>query len=161
MGAEAVRAALARLLGSRTFANAPVLRRFLQHVVERRVQERDNELKEYTLGVEAFDRGASFDPRIDTIVRVQARRLRAKLQEYYDREGRVDPVQIVLAKGGYVPAFCLATLTRRPALTPGLDELSVRDRTWRSVPVPRNALIGRATELAGVKRLMRQDHVGS
>ena len=84
VGAEAVRAALARLLGSRTFANAPVLRRFLQHVVERRVQERDNELKEYTLGVEAFDRGASFDPRIDTIVRVQARRLRAKLQEYYD-----------------------------------------------------------------------------
>jgi predicted ATPase len=159
VGAEAVRAALARLLGSRTFANAPVLRRFLQHVVERRVQERDNELKEYTLGVEAFDRGASFDPRIDTIVRVQARRLRAKLQEYYDREGRADPVQIVLAKGGYVPAFRLATLTRRPALTPGLDELSVRDRTWRSVPVPRKALIGRATELAGVKRLMRQDHV--
>ena len=93
VGAEAVRAALARLLGSRTFANAPVLRRFLQHVVERTVQERDSELKEYTLGVEAFDRGASFDPRIDTIVRVQARRLRAKLQEYYDREGREDPVQ--------------------------------------------------------------------
>ena len=90
VGAEAVRAALARLLGSRTFANAPVLRRFLQHVVERTVQERDSELKEYTLGVEAFDRGASFDPQIDTIVRVQARRLRAKLQEYYDREGRED-----------------------------------------------------------------------
>ena len=44
------------------------------------MQELDNELKEYTLGVEVFDRGASFDPRIDTIVRVQARRLRAKLQ---------------------------------------------------------------------------------
>jgi hypothetical protein len=73
VGAESVRAALARLLGSRTFANAPVLRRFLQHVVERTAQERDNELKEYTLGVEVFDRGASFDPRIDTIVRVQAR----------------------------------------------------------------------------------------
>lgn len=100
-----VRAELSVVLRSQTFANAPSLSRFLSHIVDRTLAGRTAELKEYSLGVDVFDRGDDFDPKADTIVRVQARRLRAKLNEYYAGEGSADPVVIDLAKWHYVPAF--------------------------------------------------------
>ena len=57
--------------------------------------------------MEVFDRPSSFDPRTDTIVRVEARRLRSKLKEYYEGEGRGDSVRIDFPKGSYVPTFVL------------------------------------------------------
>ena len=62
-------------------------------------------MKEYSLGVEVFARGKDFDPRIDPIVRVQARNLRTRLEDYYASPGAGDPVRIALSKGSYVPAF--------------------------------------------------------
>ena len=94
------------------FSNAPSLSRLLRHVVEHTLQGNAEELKEYSLGVEVFDRGESFDPRTDTIVRVQARRLRSKLKEYYDAEGQVDPIVIELPKGHYVVTFRLCLFAR-------------------------------------------------
>ena len=58
------------------------------HLVEQALSGRAGELKEYAIGVDVFDRPPSFDPRTDTIVRVQARRLRGKLDAYYARAGR-------------------------------------------------------------------------
>lgn len=100
-----VRRQLERLLASPQLAQAPALGALLRYVVERTLQGEADRLKEYTLGVEVFDRGADFDPRVDTIVRVQGRRLRAKLDEYYRGPGRGDPVRIDLPKGHYVPVF--------------------------------------------------------
>jgi len=102
---ELVRTQLARMLASRTFASAPSLSRFLSHVVEHTLQGQSDGLKEYSIGVDVFDRGPSFDPKTDTIVRVQARRLRAKVEEYYETEGRDDVILIGLVKGHYVPEF--------------------------------------------------------
>jgi TolB-like protein/tetratricopeptide (TPR) repeat protein len=79
--------------------------RFLRFIVERALEGRSAELKEYTIGVEVFDRDASFDPRIDPIVRVEARRLRSKLARYYGNEAAVDGIVIELPKGSYVPRF--------------------------------------------------------
>jgi hypothetical protein len=62
-------------------------------------------LKEYTIGVEAFGRPPDFDPKTDTIVRVQIHRLRQKLKEYYDSEGRHDPIVVEIPKGHYLPTF--------------------------------------------------------
>jgi len=62
-------------------------------------------LKEYTLGAEVFGRGNDFYPRIDPIVRVQARNLRTKLDDYYAAAGAGGPIRIELPKGSYVPAF--------------------------------------------------------
>ena len=107
---ELVRTQLARMLGSRTFANAPSLSRFLSYIVDHTLNGQADGLKEYSIGVDVFDRGTSFDPKTDTIVRVQARRLRAKVEEYYGSEGRDDVVLIDLAKGHYVPEF---TVRRR------------------------------------------------
>jgi hypothetical protein len=102
---DRVRAQLARLLSSDTLSNAPSLRRFLSYVVERSLAGDNESVKEYAIGLEVFGRGEAFDPRIDTIVRVQARRLRSKLDEYYEVEGALDGVVIDLPKGCYVPAF--------------------------------------------------------
>jgi serine/threonine-protein kinase len=55
--------------------------------------------------MEVFDRTSKYDPNVDAIVRVEARRLRAKLKEYYNGPGRNDPVLIELRPGSYVPLF--------------------------------------------------------
>ncbi len=62
-------------------------------------------LKEYVIGVQVFRKEDSFDARTDPIVRVQARRLRAKLVRYFREEGRADPTLIELPKGGYTPVI--------------------------------------------------------
>jgi hypothetical protein len=72
---------LASILESPTFQNAPMLSRLLRHLVQATLEGTAERLKEYAVGVDVFDRPPSFDPRTDTIVRVQARRLRAKLTE--------------------------------------------------------------------------------
>jgi len=103
--APAVRAQLARIVESPAFARAPRLRRFLTYCVEAALEGSVERLKEYALGVDVFDRGAGFDPKADPIVRVDARRLRKALADYYDGPGGADPVEIVLPTGSYAPAF--------------------------------------------------------
>lgn len=106
-----VREQLERILSSRTFRAAEGQKALLRYVVEAAVQGRGAELKEYSVGVEAFHRGESFDPRQDTIVRTEARNVRMRLARYYEEEGKDDSIVIHLPKGGYAPAF----LERVPA----------------------------------------------
>ncbi len=104
---EAIAAQLDRILASATFRYSERLSRFLKFVVEQRLAGNAGQLKETVLAVEIFDRKPSYDSRVDSIVRVEARRLRDKLEKYYSGEGSDDPVAIVLPKGTYVPAFVL------------------------------------------------------
>ncbi|MGA2599138.1 MAG: hypothetical protein ABSH09_19355 [Bryobacteraceae bacterium] len=62
-------------------------------------------MKEYLIGLEVFNRQEAFDPRVDSIVRVEARRLRTKLEEFYLTEGHDSEIRIQLRKGSYVPVF--------------------------------------------------------
>lgn len=100
-----IRQQLARILASTTFSQVDRLKRFVSFIVLEAVAGRGDELKEYVVGVQVFGKDQSFDPRTDPIVRVQARRLRARLGQYYQVEGQADDVIIELPKGGYVPAF--------------------------------------------------------
>jgi serine/threonine-protein kinase len=109
--AEAVRAQLQKILSSETFVRAERLSRFLRFAVEQALEGQGDKLKEYVVGVEVFQRQQDFDPRIDAVVRVEARRLRSHLMKYYETEGREDPVRIDFPKGAYVPMF----EARRPA----------------------------------------------
>ena len=77
-----IQAQLERILNSSTFREAGRLKRFLQFIVEEALGGRADQLKEYVVGVQVFDKKDSFDPRTDPIVRVQARRLRAMLERY-------------------------------------------------------------------------------
>ncbi|MDO8834169.1 MAG: tetratricopeptide repeat protein [Vicinamibacterales bacterium] len=100
-----IHAQLERLLASAPLRGSERLRRFLRLVVTDTLAGRGDRLKEYVLGVEALDRPSSFDPRADPVVRVEARRLRAKLADYYDGDGRGEPIVIDLPKGSYVATF--------------------------------------------------------
>jgi serine/threonine-protein kinase len=79
--------------------------RFLRMVVEYSLESRGGELKEYPIAVQVFDRRPTFDPRVDPIVRVEARRLRTKLENYYQKEGTRDDIRIELPKGTYAARF--------------------------------------------------------
>ncbi len=116
----AIREELERILRSRTFVHSHRIRRFLQFVVEEYLGARQHRLKEYLIGLEVFGRPESFDPRVDSIVRVEARRLRAKLDEYYASEGGEAVLRIQLRKGSYVPLFEAGSVARRTA-----------NRSWR------------------------------
>jgi serine/threonine-protein kinase len=93
------------VLQSSTFAASERHRRFLQFVVEETINGRQEGIKEAVLALELFDRDGRFDPRTDSVVRSEARNLRARLNEYYMGEGHTDPVFIELPKGTYVPLF--------------------------------------------------------
>ena len=110
---------LTRILASETFQQADRLKRFLTFVVKEALAGRQDDLKEYVIGVRVFRKEETFDPRTDPIVRVQARRLRAKLARYYREEGLTDALIIDLPKGGYAPLFRprQATVLRRSAGT--------------------------------------------
>jgi len=113
--AELVRAQLERILASAPFTNSQNLSRLLRYVVLETLDGRGDSLKEYVLGVQVFGRGQSFDPRLDPIVRVQARNLRARLTDYYQSAGQSDPVHIDLPKGTYVPVFSAPRAATKPS----------------------------------------------
>jgi tetratricopeptide (TPR) repeat protein len=102
---DAIEIALETLLSSASLRGRPQLRRLLTHLVQYSLAENSDTLKEYTLGVEVFDRGIRFDPRCDPIVRVEAFNLRKALRAYYRSEGATDLVTIGVPKGGYRATF--------------------------------------------------------
>lgn len=95
---------LAAVLRSREFARAPRLAQFLEYLCEKLFAGDTSQIKEYSIGVELFGRGAEFDQDSDSIVRVEANRLRKRLAEYY--AGETDhALRIVIPLGQYVPEF--------------------------------------------------------
>ena len=118
----AVRTALEKILVSPGFASAERLSRFLRFAVEEHLNGQTDKLKESFLGVQLFGRKPSYDPRIDGVVRTEAVKLRARLKQYYDSDGREDELIIDMPKGGYVPAFRIRETTARttPAPSPSL-----------------------------------------
>lgn len=96
---------LSHILASPEFRRSARMQRFLRLAVERTLAGEVDRIKEYTVGREVFDRGADYDPNVDSIVRVEAQRLRRKLREYYQTHGHMDPILITFPSGSYVPVF--------------------------------------------------------
>src|SRR3984885_5454287 len=114
-----VTAALSRILATPAFIRSPRLAEFLRYVVEQRGAGRTDAPKELEIGARVFGKPLDYDPRIDPVVRVQARLLRFKLHEYYETAGKTDPVRIDLPKGSYLPCF---TATETPILSRDREE---------------------------------------
>ncbi len=103
--ADAVLAVLRRILNSADFDAPERNRRFLRYIVEETLAGRSNQIKAYAIATSVFERAPDFDPQLDSIVRIEAGRLRRSLDNYYLREGADDPIRIMIPKGSYVPAF--------------------------------------------------------
>lgn len=100
-----IRDQVERIVLSTAFRTSDRLKHFITFVTSEALQGRADNLKEYSVGVHVFGRETAFDPRTDPVVRVQARRLRARLERYYKEEGQHDEVLVELPKGGYAPVF--------------------------------------------------------
>src|SRR5687768_16233145 len=100
-----IRDQLERIVSSAAFRPCDRLKHFITFVASEALQGKADNLKEYSVGVHVFGRETAFDPRTDPVVRVQARRLRARLERYYRDEGQNDTILVDLPKGGYAPAF--------------------------------------------------------
>lgn len=146
----ATRVELERIVGSPLFEDSERLVRFLTFVVEQKLAGNASGLKESVIGVEVFGRPAGYDPKVDPIVRVQARRLRAKLDSWYLEGGRESAVRITLPKGGYVPEFALpAPVPEMPqASTPSPRPSPIRRIAWLSAAA---ALVIIATALVLIR----------
>lgn len=159
--ADAVRCQVEKILESEIFIGSTQLSKFLHFVVEEALAGRDASLKAYTIGVEVFGRGDDFDPQSDSIVRVEASRLRQKLREYYLTAGRSDHVFIDIPKGSYRPRFTTNVSAQRQSTKPNGSSHDIK-RGFLQIPVMLIALI---VVIAGVICLSlllnrEQDHAG-
>ncbi len=122
---------LARVLASSDFTQSARMKSFLRFVVEETLEGRSAQLKEFTIATGVFGRDESFDPQTNTIVRVEAGRLRRRLERYYLTEGQGDAIRIDLPKGTYVPLF----RTVAPAAA------SPQPANQESVPLPEDSVL--------------------
>jgi hypothetical protein len=124
---------LQAVLQSGILDKAPNLRRFLEYVAERSFAGKTDQVKEYSIAVEALHRPAQFDPQSDTIVRVTAHGLREKLERYYAREGADHPLQIRLPAGKYELQF---EPKKQALMAPAgpVDTLPALEEPVRNVP---------------------------
>ena len=135
-------AQLERILQSQILHGSESLRAFLRFVVQKAIDEQEDQLKEYTIATEVFGRGEQYSPRTDSVVRVQASRLRSKLQEYYFTEGKADQVLIELPKGHYTPSFSYlhpdnGGMGAPPEGKPEIKEDSLAPANQITAPAPR------------------------
>ena len=102
---EAERAELQTVLQAAIFVRSPALSHLLSYLCEKTFAGETDQIKEYTIALEVFERRDSFDQDTDSIVRVEANRLRKRLSEYYAHEGASDLIRITIPVGQYVPSF--------------------------------------------------------
>lgn len=102
---ESYRAELKLVLASKYFLRAPKLAHLLFYLCEKLFVGAADQIKEYSIGVEVFHRGAEFDQDADSIVRVEVNRLRRQLAEFYASDGARHPLRITIPVGQYVPVF--------------------------------------------------------
>ena len=112
------RAELEAVLQSGLFDKAPRLGTFFRYICERHLEGHADEIKEYSIAIEALGRSADFDPKKDSIVRVEAHRLRRRLHEYYRGEGANHAVYIVIPNGQYRPQFIVHPKPPEPIEVP-------------------------------------------
>lgn len=104
-GSDAAREQVERVLASNTFHASEVLRRLLKFLADKTFLGEADELKEYSVGLDALGKPATYDPRQDAAVRLHASRLRQKLDDYYRREGMNDALIVELPKGRFKIAW--------------------------------------------------------
>ena len=127
---EAERAELEKILHSPLFSRSPALTHLLSYLCEKTFAEETEQIKEYSVALDVFDRSDAFDQDTDSIVRVQANRLRKRLSEYYAGEGANDAIHLTIPVGQYVPAFEKVTAPKQEPEGPAQVSPSRVGSSW-------------------------------
>ena len=129
------RAELESVLSSQEFVRAPRLAHLLSYLCEKTFAGETNQIKEYSVALEVFNRGASFDQDSDSIVRVEANRLRKRLAEFYASDGASHAIQITIPVGQYVPRFEVRhKVPDQNEQVPSPPQTLSRERKWSTGP---------------------------
>jgi hypothetical protein len=119
--AEIHQAQVRRILQSKAFRTSEVHRNLLNYLSEKSLSGDAGSLKEYTVGLEVFQKPESYDPRQESVVRMHMARLRQKLAEYYRTEGVDDPIIVDLPKGAFKVTFEPRAVAAEPEPSPLLE----------------------------------------
>jgi len=111
-------AQIEKLVGSQVLHGSESLCKLLRYLAKHALDHPGTPIKEYQIATEVFGRSADFDPQLDSMVRVQAGRLRGKLAEYYSVNGADDAITVELPKGTYLLSFHHHASARRPHVNP-------------------------------------------
>jgi hypothetical protein len=147
---EAMLPQVERILHSGTFRNSDALRRLLRFLADKSSSGEADQLKEYSIAIDALGKPSTYDPRSDSTVRIQVGRLRQKLAEYYRMEGKEDPWIVELPKGRFkltceARPVHLELLNEAALEATGSGVASMETKTWRgTVRRPVVALLGAA-----------------
>ena len=128
-----IRAQLDRILADFATSGANRRSRLLRYLVEQALEDRSDSLKESIIATEVFDRAPGYDPQIDSVVRVEVGRLRARLAEYYEKTGVDAPVRIEIPRGAYRPVFVFRESAPEAVVVPEPappDDPPVRGWKW-------------------------------
>ncbi|MGC9947090.1 MAG: tetratricopeptide repeat protein [Bryobacteraceae bacterium] len=137
-----VRGQLARLLATAAFGSSLRRGQLLRYLVERTLAGEGDGINEYAIGLDVFEKPASFDPRIESIVRNEAGRLRQKLRDYYAEIGRHDRVLIELPPRGYKPAFVFRELEGPPTPDRSIPAPMLRRPLLAGLPMAAALMVG-------------------
>ena len=154
-GAEPHLAEIDRLVTSRTLHGSESLCKLLRYLAEHAIRHPGTALKEYQIATEVFGRASDFDPQLDSLVRVQAGRLRSKIAEYYASEGSADPIMVELPKGTYALTFHAATASSKTVVhrmrEPDEDNVAAQShRSPRAVLILSSLLVISLVSIAGL-----------
>lgn len=94
-----------RIADSAQFRRSAKLREFLCYVARSAMEGDLDAVNEQQIGCKVFGRSPEYNTGEDSIVRVQARLLRKKLEEYFAESGNHEPIRMSIPKGSYVPVF--------------------------------------------------------
>lgn len=119
MELDGARQEISTLLNSKAFTTSETHRRLLEYLAAKSLSGATDHLKEYTIGIEALGKPSSYDPQEDSIVRTQIGRLRLKLLEYYQTDGKNDAVRVEIPKGAFRLEFHLRDNAVPPATMNG------------------------------------------
>jgi TolB-like protein len=145
---DEIRGLVRKIAASPGFFRAARMQRFLYFVVEGTLigESRRESLKESVIAIAVFDRDPDYDPKSDPVVRVEARRLRAKLEQYYDGPGKEEAIRIDIPKGSYVP---MLRRQGQPAVT--TKQVSgTRVRRWVGLALTASVLVAIAVFGGGI-----------
>ncbi len=107
-----------RIAASKGLCKSNFLPNFLLYICEQHLIGNSQEITEQRIGTKIFHRASNYNPGEDNIVRSYARLLRKRLDEYFEQEGREEPVRLIVPRGGYVPIFESHSERRRSSATP-------------------------------------------
>ena len=122
-----------RISSSVPFQKSARIRELLLYISERTIHGHGGELTEHEIGTELFHKPADYSPLEDSTVRVHVRQLRLKLHEYFDEEGRGEPLIVSIPKGSYAPVFRAATKPESPIADAHAQESQRTTFPWQTV----------------------------